>query len=198
MVEQRGALLLHHAPVATRRRSRATSATSSSRRRRTTTRCTPSCSSLRKTWCALAKKYAKDPSWGETAARPATSPRGRPCAFDKLAFSLDQQGRRMRRSNATQYGWFVLEPLDAGQAAASDPGSRRRRRSSRRSSDEEEPGDRPTGSPTTKGFCTAQIKYQVRLCAEPRPLHASTTTNATPPASDPGVASPTRWSSSRS
>ena len=92
---------------------RATSATSSSgRARRPRSRSTSSSSSgSDKTWCTLAKKYAKDAS-GQNCGK-ATFSKGQTVAiFDTTAFTAPANKVVKPFYDPTQYkAWFVIEPL---------------------------------------------------------------------------------------
>jgi len=74
-----------------------------------------------KTWCTLAKKYAKDAS-GQNCGK-ATFTKGQTvAAFDKVAFAAPANVVHAPFYDPTQYkSWFVVEPLGPVKAATTTP-----------------------------------------------------------------------------
>ena len=133
-----------------------------------------------KTWCTLAKKYAKDAS-GQNCGK-ATFTKGQTVpVFDKVAFSQPTKTVHPPIYDPVQYkSWFVVEPLGAVKPRRSTP-EKQVAGSIKQQLLQQKKNQKMTDwvTQTTKGFCSgSQIKYQVGYKPSPDPC-ASTTTNAT-------------------
>jgi hypothetical protein len=133
-----------------------------------------------KTWCTLAKKYAKDAS-GQNCGK-ATFTKGQTvAAFDKVAFSQPTKTIHAPIYDPVQYKqWFVIEPLGSVKPRRSTP-EKQVASSIKQQLVQQKKNQKMTDwvSQTTKGFCSgSQIKYQVGYKPSPDPCTV-TTTNAT-------------------
>jgi hypothetical protein len=134
-----------------------------------------------KTWCTLAKKYAKDAS-GQNCGK-ATFTKGQTVpVFDKVAFSQPTKTVHAPIYDPVQYkSWFVVEPLGAVKPRRSTP-EKQVASSIKQQLVQQKKNQKMTDwvTQTTKGFCSgSQIKYQVGYKPTPDPCAATTTTNAT-------------------
>jgi len=133
-----------------------------------------------KTWCTLAKKYAKDAS-GQNCGK-ATFTKGQTVAvFDKAAFTTPTNTIHKPFYDPTQYkAWFVVEPLGPVKAKSTTPEKQVAptiRQTLLQQAKNQKMAD--FVSSTMKGFCSGKIKYAVGYQAIPDPCAATTTTNAT-------------------
>ncbi|MDX6475594.1 MAG: peptidyl-prolyl cis-trans isomerase, partial [Gaiellaceae bacterium] len=133
-----------------------------------------------KTWCTLAKKYAKDAS-GQNCGK-ATFTKGQTVpVFDKVAFSQPTKQVHVPIYDPVQYkSWFVIEPLGAVKPRRSTP-EKQVASSIKQQLLQQKKNQAMTDwvAQTSKGFCSgSQIKYQVGFKPTTDPC-AATTTNAT-------------------
>ena len=134
-----------------------------------------------KTWCTLAKKYAKDAS-GQNCGK-ATFTKGQTvAAFDNVAFTQPTKVVHAPIYDPTQYkSWFVIEPLGNVKPRSSTP-EKQVAASIKQQLVQTKKNQAMTDwvASTTKGFCSgSQIKYQVGFTPSPDPCTVTTTTNAT-------------------
>lgn len=135
-----------------------------------------------KTWCTLAKKYAKDAS-GQNCGK-ATFTKGQTVAvFDKAAFTTPTNTIHPPFYDPTQYkAWFVVEPLGPVKAKSTTP-EKQVAPTIRQTLLQQDKNQKMSDwvASTMKGFCSGgKIKYAVGYQAVPDPCAAaSTTTNAT-------------------
>ena len=134
-----------------------------------------------KTWCTLAKKYAKDSS-GQNCGK-ATFSKGQTVAvFDKTAFSAPANKVVKPFYDPTQYkAWFVIEPLGPVKAKSTTP-EKQVAASIRQQLLQQKKNQAMTDwvSGLTKDFCSgSKIKYQVGYTPNPDPCTVTTATNAT-------------------
>jgi parvulin-like peptidyl-prolyl isomerase len=133
-----------------------------------------------KTWCTLAKKYAKDAS-GQNCGK-ATFTKGQTVAvFDKVAFSQPAHVVHAPFYDPTQYkSWFIVEPLGPVKPRTTTP-EKQVAGTIKQQLVQQKKNQAMTDwvSSTSKGFCSGgKIKYQVGYKPTPDPC-AVTTTNAT-------------------
>jgi parvulin-like peptidyl-prolyl isomerase len=134
-----------------------------------------------KTWCTLAKKYAKDAS-GQNCGK-ATFTKGQTVAvFDNAAFTTPTNTIHKPFYDPTQYkAWFVVEPLGPVKAKSTTPEKQVAptiRQTLLQQAKNQKMAD--FVSSTMKGFCSGgKIKYAVGYQAIPDPCAPPATTNAT-------------------
>jgi SurA-like N-terminal domain/PPIC-type PPIASE domain len=133
-----------------------------------------------KTWCTLAKKYAKDAS-GQNCGK-ATFTKGQTVpVFDKIAFSTPTKVVHKPFYDPTQYkAWFVVEALSPVKPRQSTP-EKNVSATIKQTLVQQKKNQAMTDwvASTSKDFCSgSKIKYQVGYKPTPDPC-ASTTTNAT-------------------
>ena len=133
-----------------------------------------------KTWCTLAKKYAKDAS-GQNCGKATFSKGQTVPIFDKTAFSSPTNKVAPPFYDPTQYkAWFVIEPLGPVKAKSTTPEKQVAtsiRQQLLQQKKNQEMSDWVAG--LSKDFCGgSKIKYQVGYKPSPDPC-AATTTNAT-------------------
>jgi hypothetical protein len=133
-----------------------------------------------KTWCTLAKKYAKDAS-GQNCGK-ATFTKGQTVAvFDKVAFSQPTHVVHAPIYDPTQYkAWFVVEPLGPVKPRTTTP-EKQVAPQIKQQLQQQKKNQAMTDwvSSTSKSFCSGgKIKYQVGYKPTPDPC-AVTTTNTT-------------------
>jgi parvulin-like peptidyl-prolyl isomerase len=133
-----------------------------------------------KTWCTLAKKYAKDAS-GQNCGK-ATFTKGQTVAvFDKAAFTTPTNTIHAPFYDPTQYkAWFVVEPLGPVKSKSTTP-EKQVAPTIRQTLLQQAKNQKMSDfvSSTMKGFCSGKIKYAVGYQAIPDPCAQTTTTNAT-------------------
>src|SRR3954451_11739523 len=134
-----------------------------------------------KTWCTLAKKYAKDAS-GENCGKATFSKGQTVPIFDKTAFSAPANKVVAPFYDPTQYkSWFVIEPLGPVKAKSTTPEKQVAtsiRQQLLQQKKNQSMSDWVAG--LSKDFCGgSKIKYQVGFKPSPDPCAATTTTNAT-------------------
>ena len=134
-----------------------------------------------KTWCTLAKKYAKDAS-GQNCGK-ATFTKGQTVAvFDKIAFSQPTKVVHAPFYDPTQYkAWFVIEPLSPVKPRTTTP-EKQVASTIKQQLVQQKKNQAMTDwvSSTSKDFCSGgKIKYQVGYKPTPDPCASTTTTNAT-------------------
>src|SRR5207253_10277377 len=127
-------------------------------------------------WCALAKKYSKDPSSSSTCGK-ATFTKGQTVPeFDKLAFSLATNA--VGKVETKQYGWFVLRPTAAIKPAHKSPVSvvgKEIEQTLIQNKKNQEMSDWVTA--TQSSYCKGgAIKYQAGCQPSPDPCAATKTT----------------------
>jgi hypothetical protein len=132
-----------------------------------------------KTWCTLAKKYAKDAS-GQNCGK-ATFTKGQTVkVFDDAAFKTATKTIHAPFYDPTQYkAWFVVEPLSAVKASKTTP-EKQVANSINQQLLQQKKNQAMTDwvSSLSKSFCSgSKIKYQVGYKPSPDPCTA--TTNAT-------------------
>lgn len=132
-----------------------------------------------KTWCTLAKKYAKDAS-GQNCGK-ATFSKGQTVAvFDKAAFSAPTKKVVPPFYDPTQYkAWFVIEPLGPVKAKSTTP-EKQVAPTIRQQLLQQKKNQAMSDwvSKLSKDFCSgSKIKYQVGY--KPSPDPCASTTNAT-------------------
>jgi hypothetical protein len=133
-----------------------------------------------KTWCTLAKKYAKDAS-GQNCGKATFSKGQTVPIFDKTAFTAPTKKVAPPFYDPTQYkSWFVIEPLTAVKAKSTTPEKQVAtsiRQQLLQQKKNQAMSDWVAG--LSKSFCSgSKIKYQVGYKPTPDPCTA-TTTNAT-------------------
>jgi SurA-like protein/parvulin-like peptidyl-prolyl cis-trans isomerase-like protein len=134
-----------------------------------------------KTWCTLAKKYAKDAS-GQNCGK-ATFTKGETVAvFDKAAFSSPTNKVVAPFYDPTNYkAWFVIEPISAVKKAAKTPEksvSATIKQTLLTQKQQQTASD--WAAKANKQYCKgSQIKYAVGYQASPDPCTVTTTTNST-------------------
>jgi hypothetical protein len=133
-----------------------------------------------KTWCTLAKKYAKDAS-GQNCGK-ATFSKGQTVAiFDKTAFSTPANKIAKPFYDPTQYkAWFVMEPLGPVKPASTTP-EKQVAAQIRQTllGEKQKKAVTDFSSKLTKSYCgDSKIRYQVGYKPLQDPCTA-TTTNAT-------------------
>jgi parvulin-like peptidyl-prolyl isomerase len=134
-----------------------------------------------KTWCTLAKKYAKDSS-GQTCGK-ATFSKGQTVAiFDKTAFSAPAGKVVAPFYDPTRYkAWFVIEPIGPVKPQSTTP-EKQVAASIRQVVLQQKKTQAMNDwvASVTKTYCGggSKITYQVGYAPSPDPC-ASTTTNAT-------------------
>jgi parvulin-like peptidyl-prolyl isomerase len=134
-----------------------------------------------KTWCRLAKKYAKDSS-GKTCGK-ATFTKGQTVpVFDKAAFSTPAGKVVPPFYDPTQYkAWFVIEPLGPVKKSTVTP-EKQVAASIRQSvlDQKKQQAESSWLAGLKKSYCSgSRIRYQAGYTASPDPCASSTTTNAT-------------------
>jgi foldase protein PrsA len=135
-----------------------------------------------KTWCTLAKKYAKDAS-GQNCGK-ATFTKGQTVpVFDKVAFSQPTKTVHAPIYDPVQYkSWFVVEPLGPVKPRKSTP-EKQVSSSIKQQLIQQKKNQRMTDwvTQTSKDFCSgSKIKYQTGYKPIPDPCATATaTTNAT-------------------
>jgi len=133
-----------------------------------------------KTWCTLAKKYAKDSS-GQNCGK-ATFSKGQTVAiFDQTAFTAPANKVTKPFYDPTQYkAWFVIEPLGPVKPKSTTP--EKQVASQIRQTllgDKQKKAINDFSTSLTKTYCgDSKIRYQVGYKPLTDPC-ASTTTNAT-------------------
>jgi hypothetical protein len=134
-----------------------------------------------KTWCTLAKKYAKDAS-GQNCGK-ATFSKGQTVAvFDKAAFSSPAHKVVKPFYDPTQYkAWFVVEPLGPVKPKSTTPEKQVAPQIKQTLLGQKQKTAITDFSKTlTKSFCSgSKIRYQVGYKPAQDPCTA-TTTNSTP------------------
>jgi hypothetical protein len=133
-----------------------------------------------KTWCTLAKKYAKDAS-GQNCGKATFSKGQTVPIFDKTAFTSPANKVVAPFYDPTQYkSWFVIEPLGPVKAKSTTPEKQVTtsiRQQLLQQKKNQAMSDWVAG--LSKDFCGgSKIKYQVGYKPSPDPCTA-TTTNAT-------------------
>jgi hypothetical protein len=133
-----------------------------------------------KTWCTLAKKYAKDAS-GQNCGKATFSKGQTVPVFDKIAFSAPANVVHAPFYDPTQYkSWFVVEPLGPVKTKSTTP--EKQVASSIRQQLLQQKKNTTMSAWTkqlTKSFCSgSKVRYAVGYSASPDPC-ASTTTNST-------------------
>src|SRR3954468_15873526 len=134
-----------------------------------------------KTWCTLAKKYAKDAS-GQNCGK-ATFTKGQTVpAFDKVAFSQPTKKVHAPIYDPVQYkSWFVVEPLAPVKPRQTTP-EKQVKTSIKQQLLQQKKNQEMTNwvTKTTKDFCSgSKVKYQAGYTPNPDPCAATTSTNAT-------------------
>jgi len=135
-----------------------------------------------KTWCTLAKKYAKDAS-GQNCGK-ATFTKGQTVpVFDKVAFSQPTKTVHAPIYDPVQYkSWFVVEPLGPVKPRRSTP-EKQVASSIKQQLLQQKKNQKMTDwvTQTSKDFCSgSKIKYQTGYKPIPDPCATATaTTNAT-------------------
>jgi len=134
-----------------------------------------------KTWCTLAKKYAKDAS-GQNCGK-ATFTKGQTVAvFDNAAFKTPTKTIHKPFYDPTQYkAWFVVEPLGPVKSSSTTP-EKQVATTIRQTLLQQDKNQKMSDfvSSTMKSFCSgSKIKYAVGYQAIPDPCAQTTTTNAT-------------------
>jgi hypothetical protein len=129
-----------------------------------------------KTWCTLAKKYAKDSS-GQNCGK-ATFPKGQTVpVFDKVAFSAPTNVVHPPIYDPVQYkSWFVVEPLTPVKPRQSTP-EKAVSSSIKQTLVQQKKNQTMSDwvAATSKGFCSdSQIKYQVGYKPSPDPCLSTT------------------------
>jgi parvulin-like peptidyl-prolyl isomerase len=134
-----------------------------------------------KTWCTLAKKYAKDAS-GQNCGK-ATFSKGQTVAvFDKAAFSSPAGKVVKPFYDPTQYkAWFVIEPLGPVKAKSVTPEKQVSASIEQTLLDtKKKQAVTDWQASVTKHYCSgSNIKYAVGYSASPDPCASTTTTNST-------------------
>jgi parvulin-like peptidyl-prolyl isomerase len=131
-----------------------------------------------KTWCTLAKKYAKDAS-GQNCGK-ATFTKGQTVpAFDKVAFTQPTKTVHAPIYDPVQYkSWFVVEPLTPVKPRQTTP-EKQVSASIKQQLLQQKKNQAMTDwvTKTTKDFCSgSKVKYQTGYTPNPDPC-ASTTTS---------------------
>ena len=133
-----------------------------------------------KTWCTLAKKYAKDAS-GQNCGKATFSKGQTVPVFDKIAFSQPTKTVHAPIYDPVQYkSWFVVEPLTPVKPRRTTP-EKQVSSSIKQQLLQQKKNQEMTDwvSKTTKDFCSgSKIKYQVGYTPS-QDSCAATTTNAT-------------------
>ena len=134
-----------------------------------------------KTWCTLAKKYAKDAS-GQNCGK-ATFTKGQTVpAFDKVAFSQPTKKVHAPIYDPVQYkSWFVVEPITPVKPRQTTP-EKQVSSSIKQQLLQQKKNQEMTNwvTTTTKDFCSgSKVKYQTGYKPNPDPCASATTTNAT-------------------
>jgi hypothetical protein len=134
-----------------------------------------------KTWCTLAKRYAKDTS--AQSCGKATFTKGETVkVFDKTAFSAPTGKVVAPFYDPTQYkAWFVIEPLTPVRQAATTP-EKQVAAAIRQSllSDKQKQAVNDWLANLKHEFCSgSEIKYQVGYSPSPDPCAATTTSPTT-------------------
>jgi hypothetical protein len=134
-----------------------------------------------KTWCTLAKKYAKDSS-GQNCGK-ATFSKGQTVAvFDKAAFSAPANKVVKPFYDPTQYkAWFVIEPLGPVKAKSTTP-EKQVASSIRTQLLQQKKNEAMTKwvDGVTKDFCSgSKVSYQVGYTPSPDPCASTTTASTT-------------------
>jgi foldase protein PrsA len=133
-----------------------------------------------KTWCTLAKKYAKDSS-GQNCGK-ATFSKGQTVAvFDTAAFTAPAHKVVKPFYDSTQYkAWFVIEPLGPVKPSSTTPEKQVAAQIKQTLlSDKQKTAINDFSTSLTKNFCSgSKIRYQVGYKPVQDPC-ASTTTNST-------------------
>jgi peptidyl-prolyl cis-trans isomerase C len=134
-----------------------------------------------KTWCRLAKRYAKDAS-GQNCGK-ATFAQGETVAvFDRTAFSAPANEVHVPFYDPTRYkSWFVIEPLGGVKPGSTTPEkdvASSIRTTLLRQKQQQAMSDWLAGLKDT--FCSgSKIRYQVGYSANPDPCTATTTAATT-------------------
>jgi parvulin-like peptidyl-prolyl isomerase len=134
-----------------------------------------------KTWCTLAKKYAKDAS-GQNCGK-ATFTKGQTVpAFDKVAFSQPTKKVHAPIYDPVQYkSWFVVEPITPVKPRQTTP-EKQVSASIKQQLLQQKKNQEMTDwvTKTTKGFCSgSKVKYQSGYQPSPDPCASTQSTNAT-------------------
>jgi foldase protein PrsA len=134
-----------------------------------------------KTWCTLAKKYAKDAS-GQNCGK-ATFTKGQTVAiFDKVAFSQKTNTVHTPIYDPTQYkSWFVVEPISSVKPRRTTP-EKQVSASIKQQLLQQKKNQEMTQwvSDTTKSFCGgSKIKYRAGYQPSPDPCVTATTSTTT-------------------
>ena len=134
-----------------------------------------------KTWCTLAKKYAKDAS-GQNCGKATFSKGQTVPVFDKAAFSAPANKVVPPFYDPTQYkAWFVIEALGPVKAKSVTP-EKQVADSIRQQLLQQQKNQAMANwvAALPKEFCGGStIKYQTGYVPSPDPCAAATTTNAT-------------------
>jgi foldase protein PrsA len=134
-----------------------------------------------KTWCTLAKKYAKDAS-GQNCGK-ATFTKGQTVAvFDKIAFSQKTNTVHTPIYDPTQYkSWFVVEPISNVKPRQTTP-EKQVAGSIKQQLLQQKKNQQMTQwvTDTTKDFCSgSKIKYRAGYQPSPDPCTTATTSTTT-------------------
>jgi hypothetical protein len=134
-----------------------------------------------KTWCTLAKKYAKDSS-GQNCGKATFSKGQTVPVFDKKAFGSPANKVVPPFYDATQYkAWFVIEPLGPVKPKSVTP-EKQVAASIRQQLLQQDKNKAMTDwvASLAKDFCSdSRIKYQVGYVPSPDPCAATTTSSTT-------------------
>jgi hypothetical protein len=136
-----------------------------------------------KTWCTLAKKYAKDSS-GQTCGKATFTKGSTVPIFDKTAFSAPTNKVVAPFYDPTNYkSWFVIEPIGAVKKASTQPEKDVSSAIKQQLiSDKEKQAAQNWATSANKQYCKGSlIKYSVGWTASPDPCASlsSTTTSTT-------------------
>jgi parvulin-like peptidyl-prolyl isomerase len=133
-----------------------------------------------KTWCTLAKKYAKDAS-GQSCGKATFSKGQTVPVFDKIAFGAPANKVHAPFYDPTQYkSWFVVEPLGPVKAKSTTP-EKQVAASIRQQllQQKKQQAMADFVKSLTQDFCGgSKLHYQVGYTPSPDPC-ATTSTNAT-------------------
>jgi predicted small lipoprotein YifL len=133
-----------------------------------------------KTWCTLAKKYAKDAS-GQNCGKATFSKGQTVPVFDTIAFSAPANKVHAPFYDPTQYkSWFVIEPLGPVKAKSTTPEKQVAASIRQQLLQQKKQQTMADFVKTmTHDFCGgSKIRYQVGYTPSPDPC-ATTSTNAT-------------------
>ncbi len=130
-----------------------------------------------KTWCKLAKKYAKDAS-GQNCGKATFSKGQTVPVFDRIAFTATANKVHLPFYDPTQYkAWFVIEPLGPVKKGSITPEKSvadQIKQQLLQNKTNQTMNDWVSSLPKT--FCSgSKIKYQVGYSSSPDPCAATTT-----------------------